>query len=146
MKESYAHVWLTKEKNSRLSIIDPHRPENNISGGTHEIELILQSFSDAHNMLQERLDELNELETNNFSLLEELVGGNFYAYDLQRDVLSQLYYGPGGRSVPSVIPPPPPPIREHVPPPPNRSSAQAKSNGRNQQKDDRVRLSTNRRR
>ena len=89
-------MLFNKEKKNRLTIIDPNRPENNISGGTHLIEKILDSFAQAFNVLQHRLAAYESGDTN-VSFLEDLVGGNFTSYEAQRKQLRGIYFGLTGQ-------------------------------------------------
>jgi hypothetical protein len=82
----------TNEKPDRLTIIDPNRPENNVSGGTRLISDIFQTFGRAHRSLLERL-EAQEMGDTGGSFLRNLVGGNFEAYSEQRTQLRELYFG-----------------------------------------------------
>ncbi|KAJ9636009.1 hypothetical protein H2204_005506 [Knufia peltigerae] len=60
-KSTYMPHLLKKDKgDSRLTIIDPNRPDNNISGGTSQINEIGRSFSSAYQALVERLDMYEE--------------------------------------------------------------------------------------
>ena len=109
-----------------MKIIDPNRPDNNISGGTNKIGLIFDCFSTAYDILQASL-AAHENGDNVPSFLEQIVGGNFEAYDSQREYLRELHIGPRGSHAPAVLPPPPPSIEERkqsnqtVPPPPQSS-------------------------
>jgi len=109
-----------KEKPDCLSIIDPHRQDNNISAGTSEIQRILDCFAKAHETLQRRLqDKLTSPERCD-SLLEDILGGNFSAYELQRQSLYKLHTETLRTS--SAVPPPPPaaiPASKVPPPPPS---------------------------
>ncbi|KAK5047250.1 hypothetical protein LTR84_006772 [Exophiala bonariae] len=116
------------DKKGRLTIIDPNRPDNNISGGTRDIQRIFHAFSLAHKGLLERLGTVEELGPNEEprSFLEYIVGGDFSSFDRQRQILRDLYDAskyveqatsslppppPPAASLPSVPPPPPPPPR-----------------------------------
>ena len=92
-----------------MKIIDPNRPDNNISGGTIKIGLIFDCFSTAYDILQASL-AAHENGHNVPSFLEQIVGGNFEAYDTQREYLRELHIGPHGLQAPAVLLPPPPPI------------------------------------
>ena len=122
-KATYQPHLFNREKAGRLTIIDPNRPENNISGGTREIDIIAASFSSAYDILQARLAAFadGQTNTNSFSFLESLVGGNFDSYENQRTVSRNLYFGLTGNDVHQQRrrpPPPPPPSRVAQPPPP----------------------------
>jgi hypothetical protein len=125
MQNTYRPFQFNNDKPDRLKIVDPNRPENNVSGGSNKIGLIFQSFGQAHDTLQERLKQHDDgYAVDNF--LEQLVGGNFESYDTQRDFLRDLHYGPDGQRAPAVIPPPPPSIsRQAQVPVRTRSNASA---------------------
>jgi len=95
-----------KEKPDCLSIIDPHRQDNNISAGTHDIQRIVNCFSKAHETLQHRVHDGLSHPGRSGSLLEDVLGGNFTAYELQRQALYNLYTGMLEKD--SAIPPTPP--------------------------------------
>lgn len=81
-----------KDKAGRLTIIDPNRADNNISGGTRLIEGIQTCFSLAHQALVQRLAEFERgtPQTKSPSFLECLVGGDFTKYRIQRQKLYEL--------------------------------------------------------
>lgn len=110
------------DKKGRLTIIDPNRPENNISGGTSGIQKILHAFSLAHQGLLQRLDDLENLDSDeeSKSILEYIVGGDFTAYDLQRQMLYDLYDASAyvQQAISQVPPPPPATETLSIPPPP----------------------------
>lgn len=90
---SYTPHLFNHDKPGRLTIIDPNRPENNISGGTNKIELIFQCFSEAHQVLISRLAAYTDNPSTVSSFLEGIVGSDFTEYELQRDMLYELHYG-----------------------------------------------------
>lgn len=134
------------DKKGRLTIIDPNRPDNNISGGTRDIQKIFHAFSLAHKGLLERLGTIEDLEPDEEpkSFLEYIVGGDFSSFDQQRQILHDLYDAskyvqqatsqvpppPPVVNLPFIPPPPPPPPR--APPPANLppKPAAASTNGR----------------
>ena len=103
-QDLYKPLLFSNEKRNRLTIIDPNRPENNISGGTRLIEEIFDSFARAYDILQERLTSFEEGDTE-ICFLENLVGGNFTAYEEQREKLRSLYFGLTGREAEERKPP-----------------------------------------
>jgi hypothetical protein len=112
----------SKERPDCLSIIDPHRQDNNISAGTHEIQRIVDCFAKAHETLQHRLHDEFTYTGRSGSLLEYILGGNFSAYELQRKSLYNLH-NDMLRMAPAVPPPPPAAISvSKVPPPPPPSA------------------------
>jgi len=80
------------DRAGRLTIIDPNRPDNNISGGTRLIADIKKSFSLAHQALVQLLaaHERQSPQHPPRSFLECLVGGNFTMYETQREILYNL--------------------------------------------------------
>jgi len=70
-------------------------------------------------MLNNRLSDYMKDPTSVQSFLVSIVGGDFTAYQVQRDALHRLYYGPNGQSALTAIPPPPPPTTLAPPPPPS---------------------------
>ncbi|KIW19881.1 hypothetical protein PV08_00456 [Exophiala spinifera] len=92
-KSTYLPQLLKKDKSdSRLTIIDPNRPDNNISGGTNQIADITRCFSSAHQALLGRLDmyDMQYPKSSPVSFLECLLGGNFSSYESQRKILYDL--------------------------------------------------------
>ncbi|EXJ90525.1 hypothetical protein A1O1_03628 [Capronia coronata CBS 617.96] len=90
-----------RDKDGRLTIVDPNRPDNNISGGTRLIDDIINCFSLAHQTLLSRLESYGDQSSQGRaqSLLECLIGGNFTMYETQRQIMFNL--SPAG----SLIPP-----------------------------------------
>lgn len=121
------------DKKGRLTIIDPNRPDNNISGGTSQIQRIFHAFSLAHKGLLERLDDVENADPDDDpkSFLEYIVGGDFKAYDMQRQMLYDLYDANlYVQQATSQVPPPPPsaglpakPPPPQPPPPPSAAAA-----------------------
>lgn len=84
---------LSNEKRDRLMIVDPNRPDNNITGGSSEIPRIFTLFSQVYDQLQSRLEMFASEESvkTRFSFLEDIIGGNFSAYYEQRTALYKVY-------------------------------------------------------
>ncbi|KAI9801117.1 MAG: hypothetical protein M1833_002985 [Piccolia ochrophora] len=84
----------------RLSIVDPNKPDNDISGGSHNIDAIFKTFSLAGKTLKENMARLNEVEIpqrRGESLLECILGGDYESFDSQRRQLLDAYthiFGP----------------------------------------------------
>lgn len=74
----------------RLSIIDPNDPSNDISGGSSNYPQVAASFSQAHKLLQERLQRIAAGEEFD-SILEVILGGNYSTFREQRTYLRQLH-------------------------------------------------------
>ncbi|KAI7152005.1 hypothetical protein KC316_g15042, partial [Hortaea werneckii] len=104
-KESETRV---NAKSDRLTIIDPNKRDNDISGGSHRINDVLDVFSHAHAELQRRLSQLHRGEGVQDSILGCIWGGNYSSFIHQREKLSLLQRGY------RVSPPPPPPAPQPV--------------------------------
>ncbi|RMZ86887.1 hypothetical protein DV736_g5889, partial [Chaetothyriales sp. CBS 134916] len=127
-KFTYKPHLFNNEKRNRLAIIDPNRPENNVSGGSNLIDQVFALFSTAHDILSDHLSAfpVSGADKASFSFLKDLVGGDFTAYDKQRKALQSLYFGLTGQELTE------PPIRRslghHITPSADLPSS-AKSNG-----------------
>ncbi|MCJ1464836.1 hypothetical protein MMC07_003451 [Pseudocyphellaria aurata] len=73
-------------KSDRLAIMDPNKPENDISGGSRNITLIFDCFSRAH---EEILDAMNA--PGRRSLLDWPLGGNYETFEFLRNRLRIIY-------------------------------------------------------
>ncbi|EXJ58117.1 hypothetical protein A1O7_05541 [Cladophialophora yegresii CBS 114405] len=78
--------------NERLTIIDPHRSDNNISGGTRQIGTIFDCFSKAHKALATRLASFEKDPSRHQvdGFLGCLIGGDFTSYERQRQRLREM--------------------------------------------------------
>ena len=76
-----------------LSIIDPNRPDNDISGGSRAILQIFAAFKAAHADLQGLLEAAGKGQHVGRSLLLPLVGGNYKSVVERRRELLDLYIG-----------------------------------------------------
>ncbi|KAL3478230.1 hypothetical protein BJX99DRAFT_245725 [Aspergillus californicus] len=116
--------------NSRLSIEDPNNPDNDISGGTREISVVFQAFSDAYRALDERMVSMAMSDRTDESILGMIIAANFDEYTELRWQLREIFdtdprFAQYRRSTTPPPPPPPfspPPFSEMVPPPPPTSS------------------------
>ena len=115
------HIF--NDATGRLTIVDPHRPDNNVSGGTNQINEIINCFSLAHQGLLGRLAayEKRNRQDQPRSFLECLIGGNFTTYENSRQKLYDLFT----ISLKRQLPVPPRPTKCDAVPP----SPRAKSNG-----------------
>jgi non-canonical poly(A) RNA polymerase PAPD5/7 len=123
-----AHLF-DKDKAGRLTIIDPNRPDNNISGGTREIQSIQACFSSAHQILDDLLTKFDpKADNHGFSFLKDLIGGNFEHYEAQRMKCKNLYFGLTGKEAESnptaPLPLPQPSTASGFAAPPSTSSIQ----------------------
>lgn len=78
----------------RLAIIDPNKPDNDISGGTRNILTILEHFAEAYKLLQQRLADLQQAGFDNQdsdSILGTILAGDYSAFETQRNRLRRLY-------------------------------------------------------
>lgn len=75
-----------EERFRGLSIQDPNRPENNISGGSHKAFEVFKAFRSAYRVLKDRIDSKNS----GRSILECLLGGNYETYIMQRRHMQTL--------------------------------------------------------
>jgi non-canonical poly(A) RNA polymerase PAPD5/7 len=83
------------DNQDRLSIVDPNRPDNDISGGTKKIHLIRQLFSETFDVLRARMSELHHAKRSQRreqqSILAPVYGGSYKLFDDQRERLRQLH-------------------------------------------------------
>lgn len=119
----------------RLTIEDPNNQDNDISGGTKEINLILRTFSKAHTTLQSRIEQLAFYEDHRSSILGPIIAANFDEYIEQRLQLQNVFMTEARFARYRTPPPPPPgphpedgasppPLPPGPPPGPSSSSAQ----------------------
>lgn len=85
-------------KGHRLAIMDPNQPENDISGGSKNIMLIFDCFSQAH---EEILDAMNS--PGRRSLLDWPLGGNYGTFEWQRNHLRALFKERWGSPEPDSV-------------------------------------------
>lgn len=88
--------YRSQQNLGRLTIEDPNNPDNDISGGTKNIDLILAAFSRAFDTLQEKMFELHRAvfsERRGQSILGTILAGNYSSYDLQREHLRRVHEG-----------------------------------------------------
>ena len=121
-QRSYKPFVFNPSKADRLSIIDPNRYDNDISGGSQHVDIIFRAFASAYQKLKNRMEaEMHGLPVPS-SVLGELIGGNYAHYAMQRDQLRSVFESTrtGPHAFHAVPPPPPslPPPRAEVRPPP----------------------------
>jgi non-canonical poly(A) RNA polymerase PAPD5/7 len=76
----------------RFSILDPNRPDNDISGGSSNTRAIMQCFSDAHSALQRRIGQLqSQPERAKESILGCILEGDYGSFDIQRSHLAIVH-------------------------------------------------------
>jgi non-canonical poly(A) RNA polymerase PAPD5/7 len=74
------------ERPDGLSIQDPNRPDNNISGGSHKAHEVFKAFGSAYKALTDSIAH----RTPGASLLECILGGNYNTYEAQRKHMETL--------------------------------------------------------
>lgn len=73
-------------KFDRLAIMDPNRPDNDISGGSRLVLQIFDRFAQAHKEILRAMEKPGCI-----SLLAWPLGGNYDIFTSQRDHLLHLY-------------------------------------------------------
>lgn len=82
----------------RLAILDPNLPDNDISGGSRNIMVIIDCISRAH------LDLIRAMRSpTQRSLLESVLGGNYNSFLWQRNHLHQLHRVKWGNPAPDMM-------------------------------------------
>jgi non-canonical poly(A) RNA polymerase PAPD5/7 len=82
------------EKQNRLCIIDPHNPDNDLTGGSKNIHTIRRCFSRAYDTLQRKMATLRKLDfeqRKGQNLLGELFAGDYENFDGQRERLRAAF-------------------------------------------------------
>jgi non-canonical poly(A) RNA polymerase PAPD5/7 len=74
------------ERPDGLSIQDPNRPDNNISGGSHKAHEVFKAFGSAYRVLNDRIADRSP----GLSILECILGGNYNTYMMQRRHMETL--------------------------------------------------------
>ncbi|WPH02775.1 Hypothetical protein R9X50_00564300 [Acrodontium crateriforme] len=94
-----------KQKESRLTIVDPNNADNDISGGSMKIDQVFDLFSQAHSAIENKLYHVGRGEDDSDSILGCILGGNYTSFIRQRDRLYDLV---NQRAAPPqrVVPPP----------------------------------------
>ncbi|KAI5290332.1 hypothetical protein KEM52_000502 [Ascosphaera acerosa] len=107
---------------TRLTILDPNNPDNDVSRGTTEIKRIFRSFSDAHLALRDGLaDVAMHPSRTPKSLLRHIIAADYSSYERQRDHLLSVFEREprfDEYRQPPLPPPPPPPPQAAPPSPP----------------------------
>ncbi|KAI8936791.1 hypothetical protein NX059_006035 [Plenodomus lindquistii] len=79
-----------EEKLNGLSIQDPNRPDNNISGGSHKAQEVFKAFAMAHRILEDRMAASRSGQDIGASVLGCVLGGNYSTYLAQRKLMRSL--------------------------------------------------------
>ncbi|KAG9242186.1 hypothetical protein BJ878DRAFT_426466 [Calycina marina] len=75
----------------KICIMDPNRPDNDISGGSSNTQVIIRAFRDAYHTLSQHMSKLNAGDNRqNRSILSCLWAGNYSSFALQRKHLRHL--------------------------------------------------------
>ena len=77
-----------------LSIEDPNREDNDISGGSKEVRTVLAAFQDAYWSLTRRMDEIEaatDIDARKQSVLASVFAGDYSSYVKTRDQLRKLH-------------------------------------------------------
>ncbi|KAK0934709.1 hypothetical protein LTR29_013716 [Friedmanniomyces endolithicus] len=102
-----------KQNLDRLTIIDPNNPLNDISGGSYEIDAVLNTFRQAFAALQRRVAQVHAGKKVEDSILGCMWGGNYTSFIRQREKLSVIHRGYADSPPPPPPPPPPPePVKD----------------------------------
>jgi non-canonical poly(A) RNA polymerase PAPD5/7 len=78
-------------QDDRLTIIDPNRADNDISGGSRLIAEVFDCFRGAHALMQRRLNQIRLGKANSESILECILGGNYSTYFDTRARIRRVY-------------------------------------------------------
>ena len=85
-RPNYRKLVYQANKADRLAIMDPNKPDNDVSGGSRNVSNIFDRFSRAHDEILIAMRSVNRP-----SLLDWLLGGNYEIFSRQRDHLRNLY-------------------------------------------------------
>ena len=91
-----------------MSIIDPNKPDNDISGGSQHIGIVFKAFASAYEKLSSVMEADARDSTGSGSLLAHIIGGNYVNYVTQRDHLRHVFETTRPYDQPYSAPPPPP--------------------------------------
>ncbi|KAF2501236.1 hypothetical protein BU16DRAFT_546550 [Lophium mytilinum] len=91
LKKATYNVDGRQSKPDNITIIDPNRPTNDISGGSKNVKLIFRLFAQAHDKLQKRMAELQSNRSRFGSILEVVFAGKYSIYLGQRAHLKSIY-------------------------------------------------------
>jgi non-canonical poly(A) RNA polymerase PAPD5/7 len=121
----------TTQNKDRLTIIDPNNPNNDISGGSHKIDVVFGRFRTAFSDLQRYMSQLRQGHIKVASILECILGGNYQQVDQQRERLRSNYLHVDPRSVPALPPAPtiPPGVKDAPAPRAQRPKKKPRAQG-----------------
>ncbi|KAI4256610.1 MAG: hypothetical protein L6R42_006115 [Xanthoria sp. 1 TBL-2021] len=89
-------VYHSNKQLPKLAILDPNKPDNDISGGSKNVGRIFDLFSQAYN------ETMEAMKSNAFSLLGWALGGNYRNFTIQRERLRGLYEARWGSPEPAA--------------------------------------------
>lgn len=89
-RKAGTHLRLNPSRPWALSIQDPNKPDNDISGGSHNVRFILKTFSEAHRALTQVMDQARKSRTSGDCLLHCILAGDYSSYTRQRNRLRDL--------------------------------------------------------
>ncbi|KAF2457993.1 hypothetical protein BDY21DRAFT_21010 [Lineolata rhizophorae] len=83
---------------NKLSIIDPNNSSNDISSGSHKVDLVFQCFKKAYNKLRKRINHIERYahrykDRKSTSILGFILGGDYRSIEWQRRRLRDLHFG-----------------------------------------------------
>lgn len=80
-----------EEKIDGLSIQDPNRPDNNLTGGSSKAKDVFMGFAAAYETLQDRMAAAANGQDIGDSILGYVLGGNYQSYFEQRRIMDNIY-------------------------------------------------------
>lgn len=83
-----------KSKPDRICILDPNNNDNDISGGSAKVMLIMQEFAKAHSALLNQMAYLERQSLANrkgASILGSVFAGDYKSFGYQRSHLRQMF-------------------------------------------------------
>ncbi|CAO1598526.1 hypothetical protein XANCAGTX0491_002288 [Xanthoria calcicola] len=89
-------VYHSNKQLPKLAILDPNKPDNDISGGSKNVGRVFDLFSQAYN------ETMEAMKSNAYSLLGWALGGNYRNFTLQRERLRGLYEARWGSPEPAA--------------------------------------------
>lgn len=90
-RSSYHRQVYSGNQASKLAIMDPNNPQNDISGGSKNVGVIFDLFSAAHGRIMEAMRSPRRI-----SLLDWALGGDYRSFAIQRQRLQGLYHAKWG--------------------------------------------------
>ncbi|KAF4637788.1 hypothetical protein G7Y89_g305 [Cudoniella acicularis] len=92
VNKQHVQSFSYKGRYEKISIIDPNRSDNDISGGASNTPKIIECFSNAYKDLQKRMGDLQSMkERSNQSILGTILAGNYSSFALQREHLAHVH-------------------------------------------------------